>query len=138
MKKIYYLMLPLALVAACKGNSSDENKGGSDSAKAVNVTAKARNSDADTNVMKIGTEPTGGEAGSAMGQKLMASSDCNTCHHTDSKLIGPAFQDVASRYPASKANISMLAKKVITGGSGHWGNIAMTPHPYNWTGPTSS
>lgn len=129
MKKLYYLMLPLALAAACKGSSSDKNEGGSDSTKAVNVTAKARNSDADTNIMKTGTEPTGGEAGSAIGQKLIASSDCKTCHRIDSKLIGPAFQDVAEKYPASEVNISMLTRKVITGGSGHWGDVAMTPHP---------
>jgi cytochrome c len=129
MKPIYFLFLPWALVTACKSNSSDKNHGGSDSVKAVNVTAKARNSDADTNIMKTGTEPAGGEAGSVIGQKLLASSDCNTCHRLDSKLIGPAFQDIAKKYPASETNISMLAKKVITGGNGKWGDISMTPHP---------
>lgn len=131
MKRIYFILLPLALTVGCSGNSSDKdnNQGGSDSSKSVSVTAKARNSDADTNMMKNGTEPTGGESGSEIGKNLMASSDCNTCHRTDSKLVGPAFKDVASKYPASQANITMLAKKVISGGSGHWGDVAMTPHP---------
>jgi len=47
----------------------------------------------------------------------------------DSKLVGPAYQDVAAKYTADAATVSMLADKVIKGGQGVWGQIPMTPHP---------
>jgi cytochrome c len=128
MKKVFFILCISAVVTACGGNSS-KNAGGSDSTNASNQTAKAANSDADTVVAKTGTESAGGSAGSPAGEKLMASLDCSTCHKVDTKVIGPAFQDVAKKYDASQANIDMLAKKIISGGSGNWGNIAMTPHP---------
>jgi cytochrome c len=127
--KRYFLVFIAMAIAGCNNNSSKKNAGGSDSLTSVNQGAKARNSDADTTISKIGTEPTGGESGSDLGRDMIAKSDCNTCHKQDAKLIGPAFKDVASKYPASQANIDMLAKKVITGGKGNWGDIAMTPHP---------
>jgi cytochrome c len=128
MKK--YLMIFVAIaIAGCSNNSSKKDVGGSDSLTSVNQGAKSRNSDADTTITKIGTEPMGGESGSDLGRDLIARSDCNTCHKRDAKVIGPAFKDVASKYPASQANIEKLAKKVIAGGQGNWGDISMTPHP---------
>jgi cytochrome c len=63
------------------------------------------------------------------GEVLIAYSDCYTCHKEDQKSVGPAFKDIAKRYPANKAYIDMLAQKVILGGSGIWGSPVMTPHP---------
>ena len=63
------------------------------------------------------------------GKGLLAKSDCLTCHKVDSKVIGPAYIDVAKKYPANEANYDLLTKKVIAGGSGNWGAIAMSPHP---------
>lgn len=63
------------------------------------------------------------------GEVLIAYSDCYTCHKLDQKSIGPAFKDIAKRYPVNKAYIDMLAQKVITGGSGIWGSPIMAPHP---------
>ncbi|WP_448633459.1 c-type cytochrome [Pedobacter panaciterrae] len=40
-----------------------------------------------------------------------------------------AYSDVAKKYPATQANVTLLAKKVIKGGSGVWGEIPMAPHP---------
>jgi cytochrome c len=65
----------------------------------------------------------------SLGRKLMVNSDCFTCHKLDAKLIGPAYTDVAAKYTATPAVVDTLAKKVINGGSGHWGQIAMSPHP---------
>ncbi|HEY2726891.1 MAG TPA: cytochrome c class I, partial [Parafilimonas sp.] len=47
----------------------------------------------------------------------------------DEKVTGPAYRDVANKYDNTDANVKMLAAKVIKGGSGNWGTIAMTPHP---------
>jgi cytochrome c len=63
------------------------------------------------------------------GEVLISYSDCYTCHKKDEKSVGPAFTDIAKRYPANKVYINMLAQKVIIGGSGSWGTPVMTPHP---------
>ena len=44
--------------------------------------------------------------------------------------IGPAYSDVAAKYsPAADTTVNRLVKKIITGGSGIWGTVPMTPHP---------
>ncbi len=63
------------------------------------------------------------------GKNLISSSDCLVCHKVDSKIIGPAYNDVAKKYPSTKANIELLASKVINGGAGNWGPVPMSPHP---------
>src|ERR1700744_3741177 len=65
----------------------------------------------------------------AEGKELLSKSDCLTCHKVDTKVIGPAYQDVAKKYPANEANYELLSKKVIAGGSGNWGPNVMAPHP---------
>jgi cytochrome c len=63
------------------------------------------------------------------GQVLIAYSDCYTCHKEDERSVGPAFKDIAKRYPVNKVYIEMLAQKVVIGGSGSWGSPVMDPHP---------
>ena len=50
---------------------------------------------------------------------------CLPCHKIDEKLVGPAYRDVANKYESTDANISMLAEKVVKGGTGVWGEVAM-------------
>lgn len=61
------------------------------------------------------------------GAKLIAESDCLTCHKETVKLIGPSYVEVAGKY--SEKDIDMLAGKIINGGSGVFGETPMTPHP---------
>jgi cytochrome c len=80
------------------------------------------------------TQPKPAAAGGASteakkGEALITKSDCLVCHKLQEKLIGPAYVDVAKKYPNTPANINMLADKIIKGGSGVWGPMAMTPHP---------
>src|SRR6476661_8661065 len=63
------------------------------------------------------------------GEVLIGYSDCYTCHKKDQRLVGPAFRDIAKRYPVNNVYIEMLAHKVIIGGGGSWGSPAMDPHP---------
>ncbi len=63
------------------------------------------------------------------GEVLISYSDCYTCHKKDERSVGPAFKDIAKRYPANKVYINVLAQKVIIGGSGNWGYPAMVSHP---------
>lgn len=63
------------------------------------------------------------------GEALIAKSDCLSCHRLDVKLIGPAYKDVAVKYPPTDDNYNYLIAKIINGGSGVWGPVAMSPHP---------
>lgn len=63
------------------------------------------------------------------GKSLIAKSDCKACHFEDKKSIGPSFLDIAAKYKATTVNINLLSDKIIKGGSGVWGDVAMAPHP---------
>ena len=121
MKKLALILGICGVIAACsnsKSGSSDTSSAGSDQS------ATAQQSNADTNVNNIGTASSGGN-----GEELIKKSDCLTCHKVDVKLLGPAYQDVAAKYPATDENINLLAGKIIKGGAGNWGDIPMAPHP---------
>ncbi|HEY4334982.1 MAG TPA: c-type cytochrome [Puia sp.] len=83
------------------------------------------------------TTPASGSGGNAEADKaldLIGGSDCTTCHRLNKNAggaaIGPAYSDVAAKYaPAADSTVQRLIKKVITGGSGVWGTVPMTPHP---------
>ena len=59
---------------------------------------------------------------------LMTSKGCVACHKTDAKLIGPSYQDVAKKYAGKPDAKTYLTKKILDGGSGVWGPVAMTPN----------
>ena len=63
------------------------------------------------------------------GEKIMAKSDCRTCHNEQVKTVGPAYVSIAERYKNIPENIEKLAKKIMVGGSGVWGIAAMSAHP---------
>jgi cytochrome c len=63
------------------------------------------------------------------GKKLMEASDCKACHFIDKKSIGPMYRDVAAKYKNDPKAIEYLAKKVINGGGGVWGDVNMAAHP---------
>lgn len=43
-------------------------------------------------------------------------------------MIGPAYVDIAAKYPLNDENVNHLADKIIAGGKGVWGEVPMTPH----------
>lgn len=63
------------------------------------------------------------------GEALIKKSDCLACHNAKVKIVGPAYADVAAKYPATAENIDKLADKIIAGGAGAWGEVPMSPHP---------
>lgn len=63
------------------------------------------------------------------GEALTNASDCKTCHATEHKIVGPGHKEVAAKYEFTRANVSMIADKIIQGGAGNWGDIPMTAHP---------
>ncbi|MFD2936685.1 ThuA domain-containing protein [Spirosoma flavum] len=66
--------------------------------------------------------------GSSTGKRLMELSDCKACHSINQKSIGPAYLDVAKKYKGAQVE-GKLARKIITGGGGVWGEQAMSAHP---------
>ncbi len=54
---------------------------------------------------------------------------CLGCHAIDRKLVGPSFQQVASKYKGDAQAETLLSRKVKDGGSGVWGAIPMPAHP---------
>jgi len=109
MKKTVILLSSISLIVACGNNSSTEGK-------TIETTAQE--------------QPTAKEDPEAeKGLNLIAKSDCLTCHQVEVKATGPAYMDVAAKYPNNEQVIDSLSQKIIKGGAGNWGTIPMTPHP---------
>lgn len=106
-KTILFLSAVTLLFAACGSTSSESSS-----------------TDTNTSAAATATKP-------AMdpGEILIAKSDCQGCHLKEDQLIGPAYVEIAKKYPSNDANIALLAGKIIKGGKGVWGTIPMTPHP---------
>ena len=99
----------LALMNACGGNPQSEQGGGAETEKVSGNLSK------NPDYQK--------------GLALIAKSDCLTCHKVSEKAIGPAYKEVAAKYPDSEENIAKLAATIINGSSGVWGSVPMTAHP---------
>ncbi|HEY4325020.1 MAG TPA: PQQ-dependent sugar dehydrogenase [Mucilaginibacter sp.] len=66
----------------------------------------------------------------AVAQSLIAKSDCKNCHNVDSKSVGPMFTAIADKYKGKQPwALDSLPKKVLKGGVGVWGDVAMPAHP---------
>lgn len=63
------------------------------------------------------------------GQQLTANLDCKSCHSVDRASIGPTYLAISERYSGKQGALNYLSNKIIQGGSGVWGERAMTPHP---------
>lgn len=50
---------------------------------------------------------------------------CLACHDLKIKKIGPSYQDVAKKYTGQSDAAAKLAQKILNGGSGVWGDVAM-------------
>lgn len=62
-------------------------------------------------------------------ESILSGSDCAACHKTDEKSIGPSYVEVSERYKNSPGAEAYLMDKIINGGSGAWGDVAMSAHP---------
>lgn len=116
MKKL--LLIPVALIAliACNNNSSS--------------TETTKDTGAATTNTPPAEVPITDNPDYKAGLALIAKNDCLTCHSVNDKINGPAYKDVANKYAtAGDTIVTHLAKKIIAGGSGVWGEVPMTPHP---------
>ncbi|MDP9230959.1 MAG: c-type cytochrome [Bacteroidota bacterium] len=109
MKKILFLIVLFAIFS-CKNNSDSKEKA-ADSTTVVKDEIKK-------------------DAENQKGLEIVTNNDCATCHRVDEKIQGPSYRDIANKYAAMPDTvIDHLANKIIHGGSGVWGEIAMAPHP---------
>ncbi|MBC7454268.1 MAG: c-type cytochrome [Massilia sp.] len=60
---------------------------------------------------------------------LAKAKNCMACHAVATKLVGPAYKDVAAKYAGQKDAEAKLIAKVMKGGSGVWGAIPMPANP---------
>lgn len=140
MKKILFLVSFCAFLASCGGNNESEYEEYYDKDREVAAdeaddgpVAQTKigadegvNDMTDTAAVATATE----EAGEyAQGEKLIAMSDCLSCHREQEKLVGPAYVEVAKKYEMNDKNLDYLTGKIISGGAGVWGQVPMTPHP---------
>lgn len=61
------------------------------------------------------------------GKQLIDNTDCRACHAIGEKVNGPSYIEIAERY--GKTDTGYLVSKIIKGGSGVWGEGAMSAHP---------
>jgi cytochrome c len=64
-----------------------------------------------------------GAAALALAQK----SACTACHGVDSKIVGPGFREIATKYAGRADAEAYLTSKIKAGGQGVWGQIPMPP-----------
>ena len=116
MKKQVFLIALLAFAAfSCSKKETPVEKESNTMLEEPKVTVEQQNAE-----IKVPTPESGLE--------FINASDCRTCHADDTKLIGPAYKDVAAKYENTEQNRKMLAEKIIKGGQGVWGEIPMAPH----------
>jgi cytochrome c len=65
---------------------------------------------------------------SADATALATQSGCLACHQVDTKVVGPAYKDVAAKYKGQEGALDTLVAKVKAGGSGVWGPVPMPPN----------
>lgn len=64
-----------------------------------------------------------------LGKQLIEGSDCRSCHDLSKASVGPSYKDIAMRYKGDYSAVEFLAKKIVAGGGGVWGDRLMAAHP---------
>ena len=62
-------------------------------------------------------------------EKLLGANACTACHALDTRVVGPSFREVATKYANDAEAAARLAAKMRAGGQGSWGNVPMPPNP---------
>jgi cytochrome c len=81
---------------------------------------------ASTTVLSLGAVTTA----SADPVALATQRGCMACHQVETKVVGPAYKEVAAKYKGQEGAAEKLAAKVKAGGSGVWGPVPMPPNAH--------
>jgi cytochrome c len=60
---------------------------------------------------------------------LLQINGCTACHSVDTRIVGPAFKDVAAKYRGQSGAEQKLFASAKNGSTGVWGSIPMPPNP---------
>lgn len=63
-------------------------------------------------------------------ETLARQRNCMNCHGMERKIVGPGLKQVAARYAGKKEAPAYLAEKIVKGGAGAWGPVAMAANPH--------
>ena len=67
-------------------------------------------------------------SGTALANKALADKQgCLGCHAAATKLVGPAYREVAAKYAGDAGAVAALALSIRNGGAGKWGEMPMPP-----------
>jgi cytochrome c len=61
----------------------------------------------------------------AKAKEIASKNACMGCHAAATKMVGPAYKDVAAKYKGKKP--AELAASIKAGGAGKWGPVPMPP-----------
>lgn len=61
-------------------------------------------------------------------EALAKAKGCTACHAVKTKLVGPAYAEVAKKYKPDKEAPGKLVTSIIKGSSGKFGPIPMPPN----------
>lgn len=59
---------------------------------------------------------------------LFKNKGCVACHAIDTKMVGPAYKDVAAKFAGQAGAEAELAQRIKNGSQGVWGPIPMPPN----------
>jgi cytochrome c len=62
-------------------------------------------------------------------ESLARKNDCLGCHAVATKLVGPAYKDVAAKYAGQADAQANLVLSIRNGSVGKWGDLPMPAHP---------
>ena len=73
----------------------------------------------------LAATPTVPTAQTAAGLAIARKYACTLCHASDTRLVGPGFKEIATRYAGRSDAASYLAGRIAAGSVGVWGAVAM-------------
>jgi cytochrome c len=77
-------------------------------------------------VLTIGAVTTASADPAALAQQR----GCMACHQVETKVVGPAYKEVAAKYKDQEGALDSLVAKVKAGGTGVWGEVPMPPNAH--------
>ena len=80
-------------------------------------------------VSLLGTSLAHAAIDDARGKELMKKGGCGACHSVNTKVVGPAFKDVAAKHKGQADAVDTLVNAVRKGSKGVYGPIPMPITP---------
>lgn len=98
--------------------------------RGVDTTSAAQNASSKLSSDALGSSKASAELNSGAAAALANAKkhNCTACHAGATKLVGPAFADVAAKYRSDNQAAARLAEKIRLGSTGVWGQVPMPPN----------